>query len=163
MKSTKKEKEILQKWEDQQLDRNEELTCANKKSLDKLKYFKIKMERIKIKDARIRNNRKFQEDQGMFHRKIQGRKQLKGKAPKMEKFEESWVRIWEDSTNSPQRKWMNTDAKKIGQKVMNVHEFMITEKKLRQTVKKSNNWSAPGIDRVQNLWWKKFRGIWSAI
>ena len=94
------------------------------------------MERIKIKDTTIRNNRKFQEDQGMFHRKIQETKLLKRKVPKMEKFEELWVRIRENSTNTPQRKWMNTDAKKIGQKVMNVHESMITEKKLRETVKK---------------------------
>ena len=28
-----------------------------------------------------------QEDQGMFYRKTRGPKQLKGKAPKMEKFE----------------------------------------------------------------------------
>ena len=88
----------------QQLNINEELTCANVKLLDKLKYFNIKMERIKTKDARIRNNRKFQEDQGMFHRKIQETKQLNGKVSNMEKFEEFWVRIWEDSTNSPQRK-----------------------------------------------------------
>ena len=40
-KSTKKEKEILQKlkkWADQQLNRNEELICVNEKVLDKLRY-----------------------------------------------------------------------------------------------------------------------------
>ena len=58
---------------------------------------------------------------------------------------------------------MNTVAKKIGQKVANVQEFTITEKKLHQTVKKRKNWSAPGINGVQNFWWKKFRGTWSAI
>ena len=50
----------------------------------------------------------------------------------MEKFEEFCARIWEGSTNTPEQKWMNTDAKKIGW--INVHEFMITEKKFRQTV-----------------------------
>ena len=40
---------------------------------------------------------------------------------------------------------MNTVAKKMGQKVTNVQEFTITEKKLHQTVKKRKNWSAPGI------------------
>ena len=56
------------------------------KALDKLRYHNIKMKRIKIKDARIRNNKMFQEDQRMFYRKTQGTKQLKGKVPKMEKF-----------------------------------------------------------------------------
>ena len=88
-KSTKKEKEILQKlkkWADQQLNRNEELICVKRKGLDKSRYCNIKIKRLKIKDARIRNNKMFQEDQGiMFYRKTQGIKQLKGKVPKMEK------------------------------------------------------------------------------
>ena len=37
----------------------------------------------------------------------------------MEKFEEFWEGILEDNTKTPQRKWMNTVAKKIGQKVTN--------------------------------------------
>ena len=72
-KSTKKEKETLQKlkkWADQQLKRNEELICVKEKALDKLRHFNIKMKRLKIKDARTRNNKMFQEDQGMFCRKI---------------------------------------------------------------------------------------------
>ena len=46
---------------------------------------------------------------------------------------------------------MNTVASKIRQKVTNVQELTITEKKLHQTVKK-RNCSAPGIDGVQNFW-----------
>ena len=63
-------------------------------------------------------------------------KQLKGKVPKMEKFEEFYAGIWEDNTKTKQQKYMNTTAKKIGQKVANVLKFTITEKKLHQTVKK---------------------------
>ena len=59
------------------------------------------MKRLKIKDARIRNNKMFQEDQGMFYRKTQGTMQLKRKVPRMEKFEEFWARIWEDNTKTP--------------------------------------------------------------
>ena len=77
----------------------------------------------------------------------------------METFEERWAVIWEDNTKTRKRKWMNTVAKKIGQKFTNVQEFIIIEKKLHQTVKKRKNWSAPGIDEVQNFWWKKYRGI----
>ena len=32
----------------------------------------------------------------------------------MEKFEDFFARIWEGSTNTPQRKWMNSYPKKIG-------------------------------------------------
>ena len=40
------------------------------------------MKRMKIKDTRIRNNKMFQEDQGIFYRKTQRTKQLNGKVPK---------------------------------------------------------------------------------
>ena len=92
-KSTEKEKEILlklEKWTYQQLNRNEELICVKEKAFDKLRYCNIKMKRLKIKDARIRNNKMFQEDQGMFYRKTQETKVLKRKVLKMEKFEEFW-------------------------------------------------------------------------
>ena len=103
-KSPKKEKEILQKlkkWADQKLNRNEELICVKEKALDKLRYCNIKMKRLKIKNARIRNNKMFQEDQGMFYRKTKATKQLKRKVPRMEKFEEFWARILGDSTKTP--------------------------------------------------------------
>ena len=90
----------------------------------------------------------FQEDQGIFYRKTKGTKQLKGKVPRIEKFEEFWAGIWEDNIKTPKLKWMNTVAKKMGQKVANVQEFTITKKKLHQTVKKRKNWSAPGINGV---------------
>ena len=125
------------------------------KALDEFIYRKIKLKRIKIKDARIRNNRTFQEDQGMFYRKTQGTKQLKGKVPEMEKFDEFWAGIWEDNSKTPQRKWMNTIAKKIKEKIIDVQELTITEGKLYSTAEKRKNWSAPGIDGIPNFYWKK--------
>ena len=50
----------------------------------------IKMKCIKIKDTRICNNKMLQEDQRMFYRNTKGTKPLKGKGPKMEKFEDFW-------------------------------------------------------------------------
>ena len=94
----------MKKWADQQLSRKEELIRVKKKALDKLRYYNIKIKRKKIKDARIHHNKMFQEDQGMFYRKTQGTKQLKGKVPKMEKLEEFWAGIWEDNTKIPQQK-----------------------------------------------------------
>ena len=89
---------------DQNLNKNEGFLCVKEKVLDKLRYRNTKMKRIKIKDARIRNNKLFQEDQGVFYRKTQGMKQLKGKVPKMEKFEEFYAGIWEDNTKTQQQK-----------------------------------------------------------
>lgn len=48
------------------------------------------MKCIKIKDARVRNNKMLQEDHNIFYRKTKGTKQLKEHVPKMEKFEDFW-------------------------------------------------------------------------
>ena len=68
------------------LNRNEDLIYVKEKALGKLRYRYIKMKRIKIKDAIMRNNRMFQEDQVVFYRKKQEMKQLKVQVPKMERF-----------------------------------------------------------------------------
>ena len=59
----------------------------------------------------------FQEDQGMFCRKTQETNQLRGKHLKWKNFEEFWAGIWEDKAKTPQQKWMNTVAKKMGEKL----------------------------------------------
>ena len=58
---------------------------------------------------------------------------------------------------------MNTIAKKIKEKVIDVQELTITEEKLYGTVKKRKNWSAPGIDGIPNFYWKKLRGTWGSL
>ena len=52
---------------DQNLNKNEGFICVKEKALDKLRYRNTKIKRIKIKDSRIRNNKLFQEDQGIFY------------------------------------------------------------------------------------------------
>ena len=101
----------------------------------------------------------FEEDQAIFFRKTQGAKEKKGKVPKMKNFED----FREDETQTPHRKWMNMVARKLSKKVTDVQEFKIDDKKLYEMVKKRKNWTAPGIDGIQNFWWKKLTETWKAI
>ena len=93
----------------------------------------------------------FQEDQEMFYRKTQGTKQLTGKVPKIEKFEEFWAGIWDDNTKTAQRKWMNTIARKITEKVTNVQELVVTEEILYGTVKKQKTGLPPESTEYQTF------------
>ena len=36
-----------------------------------------------------------------------------------------------------------------------VSEFAITDKNMKKEIAKWKNWTAPGIDDIQNFWWKK--------
>ena len=165
-KATKKEKKIMQKlekWADQQIKRNDELLYVKERALDELRYRKVKLERTRSRYAKIRNNRMFEEDQAIVFRKMQGAKEKKGKVPKIKKFEDFWAGISEDETQTPHQKWMNMVARKLSEKVTDVQEFKIDDKKLYETVKKRKNWTAPGIDGIQNFWWKKLAETWKAI
>lgn len=85
-----------------------------------------------------------------FTEKHKGQRKREEKYLKLKKFEEFWAGIWEVNTKTAHRKWMNTVAGKITNKVSNVQEFIITEKKLYKTAKKRKNWWAPGTDGIQN-------------
>ena len=82
--------------------------------------------------------------------------------PKIENFEEFWAEIWEDDTKTPPRKWMNTIARKITEKVTNVQELVITERYCMVQSRKGKL-VCPGIDGIPNFYWKKLRGTWSAL
>ena len=125
------------------------------KALDKLRYHKIKMKCIKIKDARIRNNKIFQEDQGMFYRKTQGTKQLKGKVPKMERV------LGRNLGRQHQNPMTKMDEDGCKENRIKIYECAGIDNHRKEVKRK--NWSAPRINGVENFLWKKFRGTCSAI
>ena len=38
-------------------------------------------------------------------------------------------------------------------------QFTIKEEVLSSTAKKRKDWISPGIDGIQNYWWKKFKSV----
>ena len=59
--------------------------------------------------------------------------------------------------------WMEEIESRLKAKVHNVRIFNITEIELGNIIKKRKNWSAPGIDGIQNFWWKKFKSVWRPL
>ena len=47
--------------------------------------------------------------------------------------------------------------------VMEVKEFDVTEEKLTEIIKKRKNCSSPGIEGIQNYWWKRFKVAQQAL
>ena len=45
----------------------------------------------------------------------------------------------------------------------NVKEFTLTEKRVAGEIRKRKNWTAPGIDGIQNYWWKTFKTAQKAL
>ena len=51
----------------------------------------------------------------------------------------------------------------LREKVQNVNEFTITEDKAVAEIRKRKNWTAPGIDGIQNYWWKRSQTAQKAL
>ena len=75
----------------------------------------------------------------------------------MEKFVKFWGDIWEKDDRTPEMLWMKSVSRQLRDKITNVKEFNITEETLEKETKKRKNWTAPGIDGIQNFWWKKLK------
>ena len=50
--------------------------------------------------------------------------------------------------------WMEEVKRLLGKKVTVINEFGIDTAKLMKEISKRKSWTAPGIDGVQNFWWK---------
>ena len=75
------------------LIKNEDLLKMKEIWLEELRYRKTKLGKIGIRDKKIKNNRMFRDDEGMFYRKINNTKERQGTVPDIEKFVDFWAGI----------------------------------------------------------------------
>ena len=72
----------------------------------------------------------------------------------MDKFVNVSGGIWEKDKKAPMVPWMEKAREALKAKVRKAEQFTIKEEVLSSTVKKRKNWTPPGIDGIQNYWWK---------
>ena len=81
----------------------------------------------------------------------------------MEKFIEFWEGIWGREERTPYIPWMEEIRRKLNAKVRQDNDFNITFEKVKKEVTKRKGWTAPGIDGIQNYWWKKLQPAQKAL
>ena len=59
--------------------------------------------------------------------------------------------------------WMEEIRIQLNEKVRQVNKFNITFAKMKKEVAKRKAWVAPGIDSIQNYWWKKLEPAQNAL
>ena len=139
------------------------LRAAKEQWLDKLQYKKVKLDKYVEKGNRKKDNIMFQKDQKNFFRMLEKVEKHEGEMPEMEKFVEFWGGIWEQIEPTPNMPWMEEVKAELSEKANIVSQFKITEEKLRKETSKRKNWTAPGIDGIQNYWWKEFTSAQKAL
>ena len=124
---------------------------------------KMKLEKMIERGNRIKDNANFEKDQKAFFKTLEGKTVYEGGPPRMEKFVEFWAGKWEKDEKTPEMPWMEKAKIDLREKVQNVNEFTITKNKVVAEIRKRKNWTAPGIDGIQNYWWKRFQTAQKAL
>ena len=95
---------------------------------------------------------------------MEGEEAHEKEMPEMEKFVEFWGAIWErESKRTSYMPWMEEIRRQLNEKVSLVNDFNITFEKVKKEVTKRKGWTAPGIDGIQNYWWKKLEPAQRAL
>ena len=164
-KATNKEKTIIKELRVliEKEATNYNLRNAREQWLDRLRYKKIKLAKCEEKRRRKQDNIMFQRDQKGFFRTLEGEKAHEGEMPGIEKFVEFWGGMWEKEERTPNMPWMEQIRRQLSEKVNRVNEFSITLEKVKKEISKRKGWTAPGIDGIQNYWWKKLESAQGAL
>ena len=59
--------------------------------------------------------------------------------------------------------WMEEVKAEMGERANLVSELVVIYKNMKKEIAKRKNWTAPGIDGIQNFWWKKFESAQKAL
>ena len=165
-KLTLRERDIMKKMRKQagsKLDNEHQLRITKEKWLDQMRAKRVNLQKTMQRERRIKDNRSFVRKEGKFYQALGGDTEHTGQVPPMERFTEFWGGIWEDEEKTEYQPWMKVIEDKIRAKVHDVDEFKVTEAGIKRVIGKRKNWTAPGIDGIENFWWKTFKASWRPL
>ena len=124
--------------------------------LDKLHCKKVKLEKY-IEKRNQKKDNMFQQDQKGFSRTLEAVEKCEGEMPEMRRFAEFWGGILEQNEPKPNMPWIEEVKAELGKRANLVSEFAITDENMKKEIAERKNWTATGIDGIQNFWWKKIK------
>lgn len=116
-----------------------------------------RIRRYHQRTLRYKQNNLFANNQRLFFRQIETEdtKQQK-EVPTEESTTAFWKDIWSQSVEHDTRaRWIDTERQNSS-RCSTMPEVNISESDIIATFKKMKNWTAPGVDGIQNYWWKTF-------
>ncbi|XP_044751651.1 uncharacterized protein LOC123311647 [Coccinella septempunctata] len=133
----------------------DQMSAVSEKLKQKIKILGNRVKRYNERVMRYKNNKLFHQNQQKFFRSLEEKPLERGKAPTKEAMHLYWKGVWESEKQyDEQTAWIREAEKDTVKYTRECLE--ITELDMKSVLQKTNNWSAPGVDGVQNYWWKYF-------
>ncbi|XP_044760856.1 uncharacterized protein LOC123318302 [Coccinella septempunctata] len=121
----------------------------------KIKILGNRIRRYNERVKRYKNNKLYYQNQQKFFRSLEEGPSEVGEPPEEEAMHLFWKGIWEvEKTYDSQASWIKEAEKEPSR--YSSENVEITVEDIKSVLRKTNNWSTPGVDGVQNYWWKHF-------
>jgi Reverse transcriptase (RNA-dependent DNA polymerase) len=120
--------------------------------------------RYKACTDRKNQNRMFKEREKQFYQQLNDTEEIVGNGtPSKIEIEDFWAGIWSNPlTHNPNATWIQDESDRMNHvEEMKYDDISIYE--VKAAIRNTHNWKAPGIDNVQNVWYKKFSALHTQI
>jgi hypothetical protein len=123
-----------------------------------------RLRRYTESNQRWRQNKSFNADEKQFYRQLKNdRPDFADGLPNVEEVTEFWSGIWERPVSFQDTGLLSEEETWCHNENLMIDNVVITEDDISDTLKVARNWAAPGIDGLQNYWYKKFIVIHSKL
>lgn len=119
-----------------------------------------RLRRYKQRQLFFLQNKTFKENPKRFYQEIGGsRIPSDPNLPPLQSINEFWSSIWgKTKTHNKKATWIERQEKR-NKTVPDMGWIEITKEEIAETLRKTNDWKAPGQDGVQNFWIKRFSAL----
>ena len=100
----------------------------------------------------------YQQDQKLFYRTLEQKRQTKGQPPPMAGMFDFWNDIWGNPQPYREDSWLDEERKRTT-RVNPMSDFAIDTADVKKAISTASNWKSPGPDSIHNFWIKKFSSI----
>jgi len=103
------------------------------------------------------DNRKFNSNQKLFYQSLTKQKPVnRPQPPEKQEVINFWKNLWSNPVLHNRHCTWIEDEKRNNSSIPNMTNESITFEHISQVIKKLHNWKSPGLDKIQNYWWKNF-------
>lgn len=139
----------------------EQITVLMDKLKQKIKALGNRLRRYNERVSRYQNNQLFYKNQRQFYRNLEVGPNAQSESPKPDEMHGYWNNIWAD--DEPHSDGFVTESIRSNTPEYSMQPIRVSEQDLSYVLKKLSNWSAPGVDKIHNYWWKHFSSLKPAL
>lgn len=135
---------------------NENIDEANNTIKQKLAALNKRLRRYRDTTLRKTQNKQFTNNEKQFYNNLNKTNSKGNGAPTKDDIEKYWTKLWSEKVNhNKETQWIEREEE-ANQSITRMEYKQITIDEIGETVKKTHNWKATGIDNIHNYYYKYF-------